>query len=180
MKILWIVILGLFSLKSIAQDADTIINKRVCIGKFTLVAPQLYYTNYQWILPDGSSKEGNSFTTVIDTPGMQSIRCIARDACTENVALFYVNIVTPLYRTVEVNADVNLYPIPTQDILKIDNPRENVISLQLTDITGKILLQQNLEKGHSEISLLSLSPGIFLYRITDNKGYLQKGKLVRQ
>ncbi|PZF72819.1 T9SS type A sorting domain-containing protein [Taibaiella soli] len=76
--------------------------------------------------------------------------------------------------------DVTLYPNPVNDILQINSPLTSTATIQLTDITGKILLHQTLPKGHSEISLQSFPPGIFLYRIIGIEGYLQQGKLVKQ
>jgi len=185
MKIFWIIALSLFGRESFAQDADTIINKTAYAGtEFTLTAPQLYYTNYQWILPDGSVSEGNSLTTVMHTPGIQPIQCIARDACIDNVALFYVNVVTAvkptLYRTIIERPGILLYPVPVNEVLQIDNQLPDATLLQITDLTGKILLQQNLENGHSAISLQQLSPGIYLYRTTDGKTHKQRGKLIKQ
>jgi len=82
--------------------------------------------------------------------------------------------------TVKNNQEISVYPNPVTDILQINNLLSNAMLLQLTDITGKILLQQTLVKGHTEISLQSFSPGMYLYRFTDSKGYVQQGKLVKQ
>lgn len=82
--------------------------------------------------------------------------------------------------TVKNNQAISVYPNPVTDILQINNPLSNAMLLQLTDITGKMLLQQTVLKGHAEISLQSFSPGMYLYRFTDGKGYVQQGKLVKQ
>ncbi|PZF72817.1 T9SS type A sorting domain-containing protein [Taibaiella soli] len=82
--------------------------------------------------------------------------------------------------TIKNCQDVTLYPNPVNDILQINSPLTSTATIQLTDITGKILLQQTLPKGHSEISLQSFPPSIFLYRIIGIDGYLQQGKLVKQ
>jgi len=82
--------------------------------------------------------------------------------------------------TVKNNQEISVYPNPVTDVLQINNPLSNAMLLQLTDITGKLLLRQTVAKGHAEISLQSFSPGMYLYRFTDSKGYVQVGKLVKQ
>lgn len=188
MSIFLLAILSLFSVQSFAQDADTIINENALIGKeFTLTAPQKYYVNYQWILPDGSSREGNTLTTVANTLGVQVFQCTARDACTDNIALFYVNVSVPvaptLYKTTHKAADISsVYPNPATEFLIIHyvsigggTPTFNLIS-----VDGKLVRNTTLFCNDQSISLQGLASGVYLYKILEDGKIMMQGKITKQ
>jgi len=54
-------------------------------------------------------------------------------------------------------------------------------NIQVTDVTGKIIIEQHVQKGNAEIILESVPPGIYIYRLTDNSpGNSITGKFIAE
>ena len=67
----------------------------------------------------------------------------------------------------------NIYPNPVHDFLTITNADR----IQLTDITGKLLIDQS---GTNKVDVRSLAPGTYLYRTLRSGKIVGEGKLVKE
>ena len=66
--------------------------------------------------------------------------------------------------------NITAYPNPVTDILNVSFTGMNVSEqskLQLTDISGKVLLEAAIQKNAASINMERMSPGIYLLRYTD-------------
>lgn len=76
---------------------------------------------------------------------------------------------------------LRIYPNPFKDDLQVDISTELLLhhsNLIVSDVTGRILLNVQLKKEHSQISLNDISSGIYFYHlIMDDKSEF-KGKLI--
>lgn len=71
-----------------------------------------------------------------------------------------------------------VYPNPAHHEITITSPEPvsgGVVTL--FNLTGKAVLTSALDAQHTLINISTLSPGIYLYRITANENYMQTGKL---
>ncbi len=71
---------------------------------------------------------------------------------------------------------VKMYPNPVRDRLYIET--ETMVQVVVSDMTGKLLLTQKLEKG--EMDLSHLSAGIYFVSVYDQEQLLHHCKLVKQ
>jgi sugar lactone lactonase YvrE len=78
-----------------------------------------------------------------------------------------------------VSNDLVIYPIPTYDILSIDNVKAQT-KYTLLNITGIIEQQGILKKGNNNISLHSLPPGMYMLELTDEQGSRSIKKIIKQ
>jgi len=66
-------------------------------------------------------------------------------------------------------------PVPFDNVLYINSGKENIISLQLTDVAGKILLaKSNSRENAIHLDTESLSRGIYFLKINTSKGIVVK------
>jgi hypothetical protein len=75
---------------------------------------------------------------------------------------------------------ISILPNPMFDesILTIkDYPFQNIM-LQLTDVTGRIVLLKKLDSATTILSKKDISKGIYMYQLTDKNGLNMSGKLV--
>jgi hypothetical protein len=72
--------------------------------------------------------------------------------------------------------DVKLYPNPVSGILNIE-PNGTVINcISILDITGRLVLQQ--EKGHNQVDVTGLPPGIYQVQLTTDKNLHINRKII--
>ena len=73
---------------------------------------------------------------------------------------------------------ITVYPNPAKDILIIDgNPGIQIDSIQVYDLLGELILQENGDTNQIDVS--SLNSGVFLIKIETDKGVLTK-KLIKE
>ncbi len=80
---------------------------------------------------------------------------------------------TPVENTVSQNKDIKLYPNPVNSEFYLDNVPNGSFMLTLTDITGRILLKQNIESiGNQSIRVpvQTLSEGMYWSILQDATG----------
>ena len=77
---------------------------------------------------------------------------------------------------------VFIYPNPVVDRAHIEfaEPLEEA-SIQIFDISGKLLTEQAIQQARTEINLESLnaSPQLYIYRVMNNGVVVKRGKLIR-
>ncbi len=90
----------------------------------------------------------------------------------------------PLAIHSEKKEALRIYPNPFKEYLIVETQQEFDLgmSLQLTDITGRKVLEKNLIPGrfNQKVDLPFLSPGLYLCQIYLNGKGLNAFKLIRQ
>jgi aminopeptidase N len=71
----------------------------------------------------------------------------------------------------------SVYPNPVHDFLTISGSNGGI--LQITDVTGKLLLQQQLTQNTAQADMRTLAPGLYLYRILKDGLLSSQGKIVK-
>ena len=71
------------------------------------------------------------------------------------------------------------YPNPTQDWLTVELKESQLKSIKITDMTGKIVLEQhNLVNNQLDISRLSL--GVYILSIEDKEGNMGQFQILKE
>ena len=68
----------------------------------------------------------------------------------------------------------SIYPNPVTDYLFIDIDSEEVISIQVFDMTGSVLYEQDISSQTTEIHMSGLSEGLYLVRLSTGKESISK------
>ncbi|RBA28451.1 T9SS type A sorting domain-containing protein [Flavobacterium tibetense] len=74
--------------------------------------------------------------------------------------------------------EIKLYPNPTSKSINFNGDNLNNPKISIYDSTGKELISEN--KKNNNINLEKLSPGIYFYEITDEDGFKQNGKIIKE
>ena len=74
---------------------------------------------------------------------------------------------------------VTVYPNPTNDVVHIDL-KESIVSCQLVDLLGNVLMRVQPLQPDFELSLENLSSGLYLLKIQTVDGHNLFGKVVKQ
>ena len=75
--------------------------------------------------------------------------------------------------------NIEVYPNPVRSILNIDLPNFSHVTLKIINLEGKELLNQSIEKSHSEISLEQFSNGVYFVNLEAN-GSVLSYKIVKE
>ena len=99
---------------------------------------------------------------------------------TRNQSLMVDEGSSPLSTNQVTNADFSVYPNPTNDILniKFDKNTTEIKSAQISDLSGRIVLEETLE--NQTINVKSLSIGTYILMVKDVDGKLFYQKFVKE
>lgn len=111
-------------------------------------------------------------------PFLPSHRIIASDLTS---GIFVLEIDSDLVGVNEkpmLTDNFSIYPNPSHDFVTIENKSGSTAQLQVMDLEGKILLQQDLESPQNKINLQEMATGTYFIRIQTHGAVLYK-KLLR-
>jgi len=132
------------------------------------------YTGYSWV-KNGQVIPSTNFPSVsISEDGEYQVITVNAFGCTDTSEVFVVEGVhtNELSR---LSQAIRIFPNPAQELVHIQSPV--AVHAQITTIEGRVLMPAN---AANSISLQSLSPGMYLVRITTPDGKLLKSeKLVK-
>lgn len=77
--------------------------------------------------------------------------------------------------------DFNVYPNPTKGIINLDINGVNInsqLSLQLYDISGRLLINKVIYTASAQIDLSTIKDGIYLLRATDSNGFVATKRII--
>ncbi|MFT5834382.1 MAG: hypothetical protein ACI97N_002021, partial [Cognaticolwellia sp.] len=87
--------------------------------------------------------------------------------------------VYPVNTNTILQEKVKIYPNPTQDWLTVELKESQLKSIKITDMTGKIVLEQhNLVNNQLDISRLSL--GVYILSIEDKEGNMGQFQILKE
>lgn len=81
------------------------------------------------------------------------------------------------------NADISVYPNPGQGLFYLSVPEAEAgeeLWVNVTDLSGRIVKQVEIEQGKQLLDLKELSSGIYVVNVKDQKRTLYNGRLVKQ
>ena len=80
----------------------------------------------------------------------------------------------------EENYFITMYPNPANESVKIQFTHANKLpkTITITDITGKILIQEKINNGENTINISALKNGLYFCKITDKNAVLKTEKLL--
>lgn len=64
---------------------------------------------------------------------------------------------------------LTVYPNPFKDVLNIQAKEDNLISLQLFDINGRVIKQESISGTSYQLNLENLSQAVYILEITSDK-----------
>jgi len=122
-------------------------------------------TGNQWYL-DGNPIPGavnQQFQAT--TSGLYTVKVTSSD-CPDIFSAAYNFTITA---TVDpaLNSELRIYPNPGITELTLDNVRLRSLSVQLSDINGKVIFTSEVRQRHELISIKHLAAGIYFLKVTD-------------
>ena len=120
------------------------------------------YSSYQWSTGD------NTQTITVYSPGVYTV-VVTKNSCTLTSAGLTVGWPTGI-NTISAN-DVKIYPVPTNDMLSVDLKGVNgYVGIEIWDMTGRVLLTQNIRNATEQVNLSSLVQGVYMLKLRDETG----------
>lgn len=75
--------------------------------------------------------------------------------------------------------NVTLYPNPARDRIHFENINRSY-ELKLYDLSGKVVLVQKVNNASASANISKLSAGLYLYKLSSEKGIVKSGRLVKK
>lgn len=121
-------------------------------------------TAWAWDFGDGNTSTTQSPSHTYAAAGTYTVCLTTTDACGTDSSCSTITVIAVGMEAAQINA-LNAWPNPAMDVLKIAVPvNTEGIALQLTDLTGKVLLEQNMAIGQASatMDLKALAAGSYL------------------
>jgi hypothetical protein len=132
-----------------------------------------YETYSMKISPDNGIVIAGGYSPLpLIEPGKNQLLIVKTDSDGLTTSL---NDVTPAVTTTEAI----LFPNPAGDFVIVDfSMLYQTATLQLTDLAGRTVLERALTANHQQVDISGVPAGAYVYRIFNNKGLEESGKLV--
>ena len=78
------------------------------------------------------------------------------------------------------SSQTSIFPNPTSGIVTVTNKEELVKNIQLYDVNGKLLINQEANQNWFTMNLNSYSSGIYFIKTTTESGKTQNTKLIKK
>jgi len=149
---------------SISSPEEIIINSSVTASDGDNGQIELMITG--GIPPYFISLNGEESTEIISglSPGNYSIEVTDINECSASTI---ANV--PLYISVnELNSNIfNIYPVPFNDYLQIEQSSSIISTLQLLDLSGKLILESQIESLNIQLDTRYLASGTYILKISN-------------
>ena len=66
------------------------------------------------------------------------------------------------------NSNIKFYPNPTNNFVNIYLSEIKPTAIRISDVTGKLILEDNMNESKKSIDLSSYNSGIYFIQLTDN------------
>lgn len=136
-------------------------------GPFTFSSGEELHLTYAYFFARNTSQTGVAAS--VDT--LKRSADFIREFYFSNNGLS--NCFTPLSIGENELQDLTIFPVPTNDYLRIRNIPVNS-QFQIFSIDGKLIKEGNLSAGEDRIKVSSIQNGIYLFRLQNQEGYAQR------
>lgn len=143
--------------------------KTLCFGDQSLNS-----FSWSWDFGDGETGTSlNSCHSYTIVPGTYCVTQRATNACGTHDTTICIYLECTGIAEDAANT-ISIYPNPATDILTINTANLQNIQVELFDVSGRKLLQQNVVNSVSTIDIATLNNGLYIARITNKNGTLLK------
>ena len=119
-----------------------------------------------------------SITTLTDSSVNNNPGTLTNFTLTGNNSNF-VNTAILATQGFAIDSKTQIYPNPATNEVTINHTDLTNVAVKVTDISGKLLINQTLDQTSSTVSISDLNAGVYLFTITSNEGQTTK-KIVKQ
>jgi len=136
----------------------------ITINAGTLSVPFVQNQTYQWF--DCSSNlpvQGANSSSFIPSNGGNYNVIISNGTCSDTSQCV---VVTGINNLNVLNLGIRIYPNPTNNLINIRQEKASSITIQILDITGKVLLTKSSTNLLTTVDLKGLSNGIYIMKVS--------------
>ena len=122
--------------------------------------------SYSWDFGDSNTSTDENPIHTYAATNLYDVILTVTNSCGSDVYNMNINVALSIYSI--NNYNINIYPNPVKDILNIELENNSKAMYQIFDITGKIIVEDEIRKGENQksIQLSNLSSGIYNLRLT--------------
>lgn len=77
-----------------------------------------------------------------------------------------------------IEKELSVFPNPSNGVFEVEQVSQHTIELTITDVNGRIILQQSMQSLHNTLDLSAEQSGIYFYHAKRDDGQTKSGKLV--
>jgi Secretion system C-terminal sorting domain len=131
---------------------------------FTYTSTSTNADSLFWIFGDGATQAGGTTASHSYTTGTPHSVCLwAYNDCSRDSSCLVTTGIEGV-----ANVQIEVYPNPATDILKINNQSPESCTLQITDINGRSISNTSIAPGLHSMDVSSFASGIYFVRLSQS------------
>jgi PKD repeat protein len=154
------------------------------VNNFTVLAP-VDGVQYEWNFGDGVTKIGPVVSYNFQKDGIYDVqlKALSMDGVSESTK--QVVVMKSVATTDVINkSEVDLYPNPAKEIIRIDfkNPAEGTLKVEIKSLSGRsVYIEQITNDGssHADINIQNLNAGMYVLRISNDQRIIGERKFIK-
>jgi len=154
------------------------------VNNFTVLAP-VDGVQYEWNFGNGVTKIGPSVSYNFQKDGIYDVqlKAVSLDGVSSNTK--QVVVMKSVATTDVINkSEVDLYPNPAKEIIRIDfkNPAEGTLKVEIKNLSGRsVYIEQITNDGssHADINIQNLNAGMYVLRISNDQRIIGERKFIK-
>ncbi len=120
-------------------------------------------TDFQWLLPDGTTVDSEDFSLPYSVSGTTTVRLIATNICFSDT--LEQSLIVTSTQDISIAERFNIFPNPASDFLMLDT-QEEVDEIFLLNVLGEEVRSFSaLPVGNHRLEMKGISNGVFLLKI---------------
>ena len=143
-------------------------DKDIICKKESVVLTASGANTYAWSNPVTGSASGASLplTLNIDIPYVFTVTGTDANGCTKTATVLVdVQKCTGISETGEQSTFVNIYPNPTNGLVTIETKNGNSGTIEIMDLSGKIIFTETIKNNTTEININALATGVYFVKV---------------
>ncbi|MBL7915727.1 MAG: T9SS type A sorting domain-containing protein [Bacteroidia bacterium] len=132
---------------------------------------------YQWRKGSSILNGATGLNYYAKTTGNYKVTVTATNGCTKNSNVIAVNVPCRVGEFAEIPFDI--YPNPSSGIFKVVNGENEYATLEIKDVTGKLIFTALLVDQETEIDLTQFPAGIYIAFLKTNNSTQMKKLIIR-
>ena len=94
-------------------------------------------------------------------------------------SIIYIHVYDLLNIDNNITFDYSFYPNPTQHFLNINQSSTDIVTCEIIDLLGNIVLEKTLRTTTSSVDISTLENGCFILKLSDSKGHQATHKFIK-
>jgi hypothetical protein len=125
-------------------------------------------TTYQWLTPNNFNMSGSPLTSFPSTSGTYTLTGTDANGCTNTAMVSLAVEACVGIGSIDAANGLNVYPNPTSGEFTVEMNSSSAKTVNVTDVTGRVILSANTEESTFNVNISQLAAGVYYVKVSSD------------